>query len=313
MDKQKIIVVVGPTAVGKTSLGVTISEMFDGEVISGDSLQVYKELDIGTAKVTKEEAKGVKHHLIDIKNKEETYSAFDFQQSAKRLLKDMKKRDKLPVIVGGTGLYVQSLLFDFDLGAKEDAPEVLISRKKWTELADNLSAEELWNELKNLDPEAAENIHMNNQKRVIRALEVIETTGKSITKQQTSSIIDLSSSPYDVLLIGLTTDRKLLYDRINTRVDSMMEVGLLEEANMVYSIRTAQAAQGIGYKEFFPYFDGEIDLEDAVDSVKQQSRRYAKRQLTWFRNRMDAQWWDLVQEPESLNSLLSEIKKWLRS
>lgn len=301
---EKVLVIVGPTAVGKTALSVELAKKFNGEIISGDSLQVYKKLDIGTAKIKTSEMEGIPHHLIDIIEPNETYSVADFQKAGRKLITEITERGHLPMIVGGTGLYIQSLLYDFQLGAKEES--VTAVRKKYEELAETLSKKELWEYLKTKDPLAAEKIHWNNQRKVIRALEVFEVTGYSITTPQ-----EEPARLYDYCMIGLNTERALLYRRINQRVDSMLEEGLLEEARFVYELGEVQASQGIGYKEFYPYFKGEESLENVVEQLKMNSRRYAKRQLTWFRNRLDAHWFDLLAESSSMEQIDQLIRTWL--
>ncbi|MFN6832828.1 tRNA (adenosine(37)-N6)-dimethylallyltransferase MiaA [Enterococcus hirae] len=301
---EKVLVIVGPTAVGKTALSVELAKKFNGEIISGDSLQVYKKLDIGTAKINTSEMEGIPHHLIDVIEPNETYSVADFQKAGRNLITEITERGHLPMIVGGTGLYIQSLLYDFQLGAKEES--VTAVRKKYEELAETLSKKELWEYLKTKDPLAAEKIHWNNQRKVIRALEVFEVTGYSITTPQ-----EEPARLYDYCMIGLNTERALLYQRINQRVDSMLEEGLLEEARFVYELGEVQASQGIGYKEFYPYFKGEESLENVVEQLKMNSRRYAKRQLTWFRNRLDAHWFDLLAESSSMEQIDQLIRTWL--
>ncbi|EMF0059828.1 tRNA delta(2)-isopentenylpyrophosphate transferase [Enterococcus hirae 57-03-H11] len=301
---EKVLVIVGPTAVGKTALSVELAKKFNGEIISGDSLQVYKKLDIGTAKIKTSEMEGIPHHLIDVIEPNETYSVADFQKAGRKLITEITERGRLPMIVGGTGLYIQSLLYDFQLGAKEES--VTAVRKKYEELAETLSKKELWEYLKTKDPLAAEKIHWNNQRKVIRALEVFEVTGYSITTPQ-----EEPARLYDYCMIGLNTERALLYQRINQRVDSMLEEGLLEEARFVYELGEVQASQGIGYKEFYPYFKGEESLENVVEQLKMNSRRYAKRQLTWFRNRLDAHWFDLLAESSSMEQIDQLIRTWL--
>lgn len=301
---EKVLVIVGPTAVGKTALSVELAKKFHGEIISGDSLQVYKKLDIGTAKIKTSEMEGIPHHLIDVIEPNETYSVADFQKAGRKLITEITERGRLPMIVGGTGLYIQSLLYDFKLGAKEES--VTAVRKKYEELAETLSKKELWEYLKTKDPLAAEKIHWNNQRKVIRALEVFEVTGYSITTPQ-----EEPARLYDYCMIGLNTERALLYQRINQRVDSMLEEGLLEEARFVYELGEVQASQGIGYKEFYPYFKGEESLENVVEQLKMNSRRYAKRQLTWFRNRLDAHWFDLLAESSSMEQIDQLIRTWL--
>ncbi|MFN6859241.1 tRNA (adenosine(37)-N6)-dimethylallyltransferase MiaA [Enterococcus hirae] len=301
---EKVLVIVGPTAVGKTALSVELAKKFHGEIISGDSLQVYKKLDIGTAKIKTSEMEGIPHHLIDVIEPNETYSVADFQKAGRKLITEITERGRLPMIVGGTGLYIQSLLYDFQLGAKEES--VTAVRKKYEELAETLSKKKLWEYLKTKDPLAAEKIHWNNQRKVIRALEVFEVTGYSITTPQ-----EEPARLYDYCMIGLNTERALLYQRINQRVDSMLEEGLLEEARFVYELGEVQASQGIGYKEFYPYFKGEESLENVVEQLKMNSRRYAKRQLTWFRNRLDAHWFDLLAESSSMEQIDQLIRTWL--
>lgn len=310
-EKQQVLVIVGPTGVGKTALSIQLAQKFDGEIISGDSLQVYRQLNIGTAKVTEEEMQGIPHFLIDIIEPDASYTAYDFKCMAEQKIDEISRRGKLPIIVGGTGMYIQSLLFDFNLGKKDLTSFEKECRKKWESFAATHGAERLWLTLQEMDPSAAAVIHPNNQKRVIRALEVFDTTGISITAQQQLDLTDLSQSQYDCKIMGLTSDRSVLYDRINLRVDEMMNNGLLAEAEYVYQLGDVQAKQGIGYKEFFPYFTGEMILNDAVDLVKQHSRKYAKRQLTWFRNRMPVEWWDIIQHPEQQDEIKKDVATWV--
>lgn len=302
---DKVLVIVGPTAVGKTALSIELAKKIGGEIISGDSMQVYRSLDIGTAKVTAEEMAGVPHFLINERDIDESYSAADFQQSARESIAGITAKKKLPIVVGGTGLYIQSLLYDFLLGsdAEEDTGAL---RQKYEALADASGNEDLWQLLQEKDPVAAEKIHFNNRKKVIRALEVYDQTGFSIFEPK-----EKPEPLYDFLMIGLNTERALLYQRINQRVDIMLEQGLLEEARLLYPHPEYQASQGIGYKEFFPYFAGEMTLEEAVEKVKMNSRRYAKRQLTWFSNRAQAVWFDLLEKPEAIGEISDLINQWL--
>ncbi|WP_283936095.1 tRNA (adenosine(37)-N6)-dimethylallyltransferase MiaA [Candidatus Enterococcus palustris] len=302
---KKVLVIAGPTAVGKTSLSIELAKKLNGEIISGDSMQVYKQLDIGTAKVTEEEREGIEHHLIDCRELSETYSVADFQKEGRQAIDNIIAKGKLPIVVGGTGLYIQALLYDFELGAKDESPEI---REKYQRFAEQHGNQQLWELLHKKDKQAAESIHFNNQKKVIRALEVFDKTGFSIlTPKETPKKL------YDYFLIGLETERTMLYERINRRVDQMVTQGLLNEAEQLYRCQTKQSIQGIGYKEFFPYFEGRETLVEATEQVKQNSRRYAKRQLTWFKNRMNASWWDLVQEPDAISDLEKEIEDWLGS
>ncbi|MGX7203440.1 tRNA (adenosine(37)-N6)-dimethylallyltransferase MiaA [Enterococcus plantarum] len=302
---KKVLVIAGPTAVGKTSLSIELAKKLNGEIISGDSMQVYRQLDIGTAKVTEEEREGILHHLIDCRELSETYSVADFQKEGRLAIDAITEKGKLPIVVGGTGLYIQALLYDFELGAKDESTEI---REKYEQFAEIHGNQYLWNLLQEKDSQAAESIHFNNRKKVIRALEVFDKTGFSILTPK-----EKPKRLYDYFLVGLETDRAELYNRINMRVDIMMTQGLLKEAELLYNRQTQQSIQGIGYKEFFPYFEGKESLEEAIDQVKQNSRRYAKRQLTWFRNRMNASWWDLVQTPDTILKLEKEIEKWLDS
>ncbi|MDR0614505.1 MAG: tRNA (adenosine(37)-N6)-dimethylallyltransferase MiaA [Lactobacillales bacterium] len=302
MSKPKVLVIVGPTAAGKTALSIKLAQNFNGEVISGDSLQVYKTLDIGTAKATLAERRQIRHHLIDIRDPKKNYSAADFQQEGRCLITKLSKKQKLPVIVGGTGLYIQALLEDFSLGGKI---KTSFSRQKYENFLKEKGSYALWQMLYEKDKKAAEKIPINNSRRVIRALEIWEATGESM-----QSFNEQGQMLYDVYLIGLTMKRCLLYERINRRVDEMVKNGLLDEAKMLFDLGQTQAAQGIGYKEFFPYFQGEISLEEAVKLVKRNSRRYAKRQITWFTNRVNVQWYDFSTSSNSAK-IKDDVQKWL--
>lgn len=302
---MKVIAIVGPTAVGKTSLSIDLAKRFNGEIISGDSMQVYRGLDIGTAKVTVEEMEGIPHHLIDVRDIDERYSAADFQKAARQAIQEISQRNKLPIIVGGTGLYIQSLLWDFKLGS-EGEPEDDSLREKYEAFAEKNGNQALWKKLQIVDSLAAEKIHYNNRKKIVRALEVFELTGHSILKPK-----DRPKKLYDSFLIGLNTDRAVLYQRINQRVDLMVERGLLSEVEMLAKNPNVQAAQGIGYKELFPYLAGDSSLSESLEEVKLHSRRYAKRQLTWFHNRMSVHWFDLVQQPELITDIEETLADWL--
>lgn len=311
--KEKIIVIVGPTAVGKTSLSIEVAKRFNGEVISGDSMQIYKELNIGTAKVTPAEMGEIPHHLIDIKEIEENYSVADFQKEAAKKIQDISGRGHVPIIVGGTGLYIESLLYPVTHSKLEPN---LVLRKELEDYANEKGNKKLWLRLNQVDPKSADKIHPNNVRRVIRALEVYEETGELFSAFQEER--KKKESNYDVFLIGLNTDRELLYQRINSRVDEMIKEGLVEEAkdlwNKVGPGLTIQSTKGIGYKELFAFFNKEVSLEEAIASVKQNSRRYAKRQLTWFRNRLeDVHWIDLVKEPETIKNSFREIGEFLEN
>lgn len=310
MDK-KVLVIVGPTAVGKTSLGVQLAKKYNGEIISGDSMQIYKDLDIGTAKVTDEEAAGIPHYLIDEKNINESYSVSEFQKRARELIHDISNRGKIPIIVGGTGLYIESLLFDVSHGGDADPDYEL--RQEFEKTAAEKGNKVLWDQLNSVDEKAAENIHYNNVRRIIRALEVYYVTGEKYSVFQNER--NNKTKVYDAKIIGLNTDRALLYERINQRVDQMVEDGLMQEATMLYekAPEDAQSTKAIGYKEFFNYLDGKEPYEEALSSVKQNSRRFAKRQLTWFRNRIDVDIWaDLIKNPQDLSTIEKTIDKFMR-
>lgn len=304
----KVIAIVGPTAVGKTALSVELAKQLKGEVISGDSMQVYRRLDVGTAKVTPEEQQGIPHHLIDICDVDEQYSVARFKQEANSAIKDIAKRGHLPIIAGGTGFYLQALTDNLSLGGKQDKDSEAI-RQRWQELIDENGPEWGWQQLNAKDPQAAANIPVQNIRRVIRALEVIEISKKPFSEQEQRTSLD------EYLLIGLTTDRQVLYQRINQRVDIMIQNGLLGEARALYEQggKNLPAGKGIGYHELFPYFAGEVDLDYAVDKIKLDSRHYAKRQLTWFRNKMTVNWFDLVSGQNSINEIKSFIEDWLRN
>ena len=288
--KHPVLAVVGPTATGKTALGVALAEQFGGEIISADSMQIYKGLDVGTAKVTPEETHGIPHHAVDLLEPDQTFSVADFTALAGTLETDLSARGKLPILVGGTGLYVQSFLYGVRFTA-EKAPDGLREQLA-TELAEKGPAA-LYEELKQVDPEAAAAIHPNNQVRVLRALEHYRATGRRLSEQKAASLPP--ERPYRALVLGLDfPERAQLYRRIDLRVDLMMEQDLLNEAKRVWEHRDTYktAAQAIGYKEFFPYFAGESALAPCVEKLKQASRNYAKRQLTWFRHMEGICWLD---------------------
>ena len=276
---------VGPTASGKTALSVEIAKRFGGEVISCDSMQIYKEMDVGTAKVTAEEMRGVPHHLVSIVSPHEEFSCADYATAARKAIEDIASRGKLPVFCGGTGLYLDSVLknTEFSAAGKDEEYRAYLENE--------CSPETLHRMLSEVDPESAASIHQNNVKRVIRALEIYRVTGK--TKTEWDAISRLTESPYDSVIIGLNyRSRETLYSRIDRRVDIMMEEGLLDEVKRLDTpeFRGSTASQAIGYKEILSYFDGGCTLTDAVEAIKQYSRNYAKRQLTWFGKNKDIRW-----------------------
>lgn len=281
MEKTKIICVVGATASGKTDLAVKLAKAVDGEIISADSMQVYKNMPIATAVATKEEQDGVPHHLVEFLDTDETFSVADFVELAKSKIAEIVSRGRVPIVAGGTGLFVDSLVKNITFS------EVGSNERIRTELAEK-SNEELYEKLKELDPNAAADIHPNNRKRVIRALELC-MSGTSKTEQNENSM--LSDSPYDALYIGIGyKDRQKLYDRINKRVDLMLEAGLENEARQMLGKQGLTARQAIGHKELQPYINGDITLYEAAENLKRETRRYAKRQLTWFRRNENINW-----------------------
>ena len=286
--KPAVVAVVGPTATGKTALGVALAQQFSGEVISADSMQIYKGLDVGTAKVTPEETHGIPHHGVDILEPDAPFSVADFTAMAGRLEQEIAGRGHLPILVGGTGLYV--LLYGVRFTA-EKAPDGL--REQLTAELEAIGPEAMYAKLQAVDPEAAAAIHPNNKVRVLRALEHYRATGKRLSEQKADSLPP--ERPYRSLVLGLDfPDRAALYRRIDLRVDKMLEAGLLAEAEYVWHNREAfrTAAQAIGYKEFFPYFQQTATLEVCTEKLKQASRNYAKRQLTWFRHMDGVTWLD---------------------
>lgn len=281
MKKTKIICVVGATASGKTDLAVKLAKAVDGEIISADSMQVYKNMPIATAVATKEEQEGVPHHLVEFLNTDETFSVADYVELAKSKIAEITSRGRVPIVAGGTGLFVDSLVKNISFSEVGSNAEIR------NELAEK-SNEELYERLLKLDANAAENIHPNNRKRVIRALELC-MSGTSKTEQNENSM--LIDSPYDALYIGIGyKDRQKLYDRINKRVDFMLEAGLENEARQMLGKQGLTARQAIGHKELQPYIDGKITLDEATENLKRETRRYAKRQLTWFRRNENINW-----------------------
>ena len=286
MTKPLVVVIVGPTASGKSALAVEIAKLFNGEVVSADSMQIYKGMDIATAKPTADETENIPHHLISFVEPSDTYSVNVFKKDATCAIEKILSENKLPVVAGGTGFYIDTLInntefLDYE---KNDV------RSKLEKIAEAEGIGELYKELSQIDPETAERLHENDYKRIIRALEVYYCTGKTISEQEKLS--HLEESPYRFCIIGINAvDRQVLYDRINYRVDKMLEEGLLKEAEEFFSLPVSSTAkQAIGYKELKPYFEGLCSLEEAVEKLKMETRRYAKRQLTWFRRRDNISW-----------------------
>ena len=287
MKKIPVIAVVGATASGKTAMAVNLAKLFNGEVISADSMQIYKGMNIATAKPDKSEQDGIPHHLIDFLDTDEKYSVARFVEDAKRCAEDIYSRGKIPVVAGGTGLYIDSFLENVLFDDEPDNSEV---REKLLARRQQEGIESLFDELKRIDPETADKLHINNEGRIIRALEIYYLTGQ--TKSERLVLSRRAQSDFAPVYIGLDyKDRERLYSRIDLRVDIMMQNGLLEEAKEYFSIeKNCTAAQAIGYKELAPFFNGEITLDEALDNLKRATRRYAKRQLTWFRKNEKINW-----------------------
>lgn len=279
--KEKVLVIAGPTAVGKTDLSIKLAKELNGEIISTDSMQIYKYMDIGSAKITKEEMCGVPHHMIDVVDPSTPFSVADYKEMAQKCIDDIISRGKLPILTGGTGLYINALTCNMNF---TEAENDLKYRSELEELAEKHGNEYIHNMLKDIDPISYKEIHYNNRKRVIRALEVYKLTKKPFSSFNAGE--EFYNGPYDVTYYVLNMDREKLYNRINLRVDMMMDKGLLEECiklkEMGYN-SSVQSMQGIGYKEIFYYIENKISLNEAVEMIKQGSRNYAKRQLTWFR------------------------------
>lgn len=279
--KEKVLVIAGPTAVGKTDLSIKLAKELNGEIISTDSMQIYKYMDIGSAKITKEEMCGVPHHMIDVVDPSTPFSVADYKEMAQKCIDDIISRGKLPILTGGTGLYINALTCNMNF---TEAENDLKYRSELEELAEKHGNEYIHNMLKDIDPISYKEIHYNNRKRVIRALEVYKLTKKPFSSFNAGE--EFYNGPYDVTYYVLNMDREKLYNRINLRVDMMMDKGLLEECiklkEMGYN-SSVQSMQGIGYKEIFYYLENKISLNEAVEMIKQGSRNYAKRQLTWLR------------------------------
>lgn len=289
--KPKLLVLVGPTAVGKTKLSLSLAADYGAEIISGDSMQVYRGMDIGTAKATAEERERIPHHMIDIHDPDYPFSVAEFQTRARDLIEDIHSREKLPFLVGGTGLYVESLCYDFqfsDVGSDE------AFRQEQERYAEESGNEALWERLKAIDPESAERLHPNDQRRVIRALEVYHLTGVRLSDQLK---VQKKVSPYELCIIGLTMDRGLLYRRIEQRIDQMIDEGLLEEVRSLLNQGYGKhhiSMQGLGYKEVIGYLEGTMSWEETVVLLKRDTRRFAKRQLSWFRHMNEIEWVDVT-------------------
>ena len=303
-----VIALAGPTAVGKTKFAIMLAQAFDGEVVSCDSMQLYKYMDIGSAKPTPEEMAMAKHHLVDLVDPRDEFSVAQYQKLAKKAIADILSRGKTPIISGGTGLYLNSLLYDMDFSSAPEDTEYREALEKTAE--EEGGREALHKMLEEQDPKAAALIHPNNAKKVIRALERLKS-GEGEIKQ--FSEIDSETEDYEVILMGLTRDRAELYDRVNRRVDILMEEGLLDEVKELMDMGLTQdniSMKGIGYKEVMDHLDGRYSLEDAVDTIKKNTRHYAKKQLTWFRRYDKMKWFD-ISEYNSDKDAFEGMKEWL--
>lgn len=291
---SRVIVITGPTAVGKTKLSIELAKKLNGEIINADAMQVYKGLNIGTAKVTEKEKENIPHHLFDIKEVEEEYSIYNYQKDCRKVIDNILRRNKTPILVGGTGLYIKAALYDYKL-----------SEEKANNTYDNLKTEEIYKELLKLDKDI--NIDKNNRRRLIRALNYYKENNTSISNNKTNKLL------YDTLFIGLTTDREILYKKINQRVDNMIENGLLEEVKYYYdkNIKTKPLINGIGYKELYNYFDGLCSKEEAVEKIKQNSRHYAKRQYTFLNHQLNVVWFET--DYNNFNNTIEKVSSYIKN
>lgn len=309
MEKKPLIVLTGPTAAGKTGLSIELAKRINGAIISADSMQVYRHMDIGSAKITKEEMDGIPHYLIDVLEPYEEFSVHLFKQMAEKALEEIYEKGMIPIIVGGTGFYIQALLYDIQFTDTNTDTEY---REKMEKMVEDQGPEWLHDRLKEVDPEAANQIHANNVKRVIRALEYFHQTGQKISEHNAEE--RQRTSPYCHVYFVLNRDRAELYRRIDLRVDIMLENGLLDEVKKLKEMgytRDMVAMKGLGYKEILDYFSGDISLDEAIYRVKRDSRHFAKRQLTWFRRERDVTWVEL--DGRSFDEVLDEMISLLRN
>ena len=307
MDKQKLVVITGPTAVGKTKLSVELAKRIGGEIISADSMQVYKFMNIGTDKISPDKMGGIPHHLIDFLDPHEDFNVFIFQKLVKEAIADISSRGKIPIIVGGTGFYIQAVLYDIDFTETDEDESY---RHELEERAKSEGVHVLHEELRAVDPQSADAIHENNSKRVIRALEYYKKTGKKISDHNVEQ--HEKTSPYDFKYFVLTDDRAVLYSRIEKRVDQMIEEGLEREVRELLEMDIpgdATSMQGLGYREMIGYLQGEYDLDRAVYLIKRNTRHFAKRQLTWFKRERDVIWIDKQEFDRDDEKILKEMIK----
>lgn len=307
MKKQPLIVVVGPTASGKTKLSIELAKAYNGEIISADSMQIYKGMSVATAKPTANEMEGIKHYLIDFLEPETEFSVADYVRLAREAIDDIASKGKIPVIVGGTGLYINSLIDNVKF---DDTCSNTAIRDELYAIAKEKGNNYLWNELLKIDPLTAEKVHENNLSRVVRAIEVFRETGVPISQHKINSRAE--ESPYEPVMIGLTfKDRNKLYEKIEKRVDIMAQQGMVDEAREIYSNHKASTAhQTIGYKELIPYLENNATLEECLDKIKLETRHYAKRQLTWFRRDERIKWFE-IDEFVNYKKFLEKVKNYV--
>ena len=303
MEKKKVIVICGPTASGKTALSIQLAKKIDGEIVSCDSMQIYKEMNIGTAKPTLEEMQGIKHYMIDTISPEQRYSVADYKKDAKKAIREIIEKGKVPIVVGGTGLYVDSLIYEIEYPNIEFDENY---RKQLEKQAEEKGLEDLYKEAEKIDPEAMKKISANDKKRIIRVLEIYHATGYNKTEQERKS--REKEPEFDYLVYGLNMPREKLYERINLRVDLMIEQGLIEEVeNLLKKYNEFPTAmQGLGYKEVVEYIQGKVLKEDMIENIKRESRRYAKRQMTWFRKNKHTIWIDAENDRQNNIDIILE-------
>ena len=306
MKKPIVIVICGPTASGKTALSIELAKKIEGEIVSADSMQIYKDMNIGSAKVTPEEMEGIKHYLIDFVSPDERYSVANYKQDAKKAIEKIISKGKTPIVVGGTGLYVDSLIYEIEYNDIEIDEEY---RRKLETIKEKEGLDILYKKALEIDPKAMEKISSNDSKRIMRVLEIYHSTGKTKTQQEFES--RTKEIPYDYRVFAINMDREKLYDRINKRVDIMLEKGLVNEVkNLLKKYNNFPTAmQGLGYKEVKDYLEGNLSYEEMINKIKQESRHYAKRQLTWFRKNENTIWIDGLNDTnDNINTILEEIK-----
>lgn len=312
MQKNKLVIIAGPTAVGKTENSIRLAKAINGEIISADSMQVYKRMDIGSAKIMPEEMQGIRHHLIDVLEPTEEFNIVRFQTMAKKAVQEIVSYGKIPILVGGTGFYIQSLLYDIDFKEEENIDTTL--RESLQHFADTNSKEALHERLKEIDPESAEAIPPGNVKRVIRAIEFYETHHEKISSHNKEQ--KEKESPYNFAFFVLTDERPVLYERIDKRVDSMLKNGLIDEVKALQAeglTRSHISMQGLGYKEILAYLEGEITLEEAIYILKRDTRHFAKRQITWFKREKEVKWLDKSKFVHNDDAIFEEMMKHLRN